>query len=96
MFLDHMRYQRLIVDQTFVSSAALIIYDHILTFRREIEFVWHSPWTYTKVLFLLIRYTALVEASIFTISKFSLNEIVLNMLDFICRPNVLGHVSRIV
>jgi len=33
-----------------------MVYDYLLTIHDEIRLVWFSPWSYTKILFLLVRY----------------------------------------
>ncbi|KAG2014256.1 hypothetical protein CC2G_011091 [Coprinopsis cinerea AmutBmut pab1-1] len=39
----------------------LLVYDYLLTFDLEIEFVWKSRWNAVKVLFLLTRYLPFLE-----------------------------------
>jgi len=63
-FVQYLEDQKHIVDYVYISSSALFFYDYSWTLRREIKFIWHSPWTYTKVLFLLIRYMAFFNAVI--------------------------------
>jgi len=48
--------QRQVADYMNVSAAALITYDYILTLHLEIKFLWSARWTYTTVMFLLVRY----------------------------------------
>jgi len=46
------------------AAFALMIWDHLLTFQREIQLVWRARWTVIKALFLFNRYiTALVIAA---------------------------------
>lgn len=40
----------------YVTSAALFMWDHIVTFQDEVELVWSSHWGAGKVLFLVVRY----------------------------------------
>ncbi|KAF9781697.1 hypothetical protein BJ322DRAFT_1161529 [Thelephora terrestris] len=47
---------RQIVDIVYIVSAAILLYDLILTLHLEISLVWFSRWNYTKVLYLLTRY----------------------------------------
>ncbi|KAH7930293.1 hypothetical protein BV22DRAFT_1125027 [Leucogyrophana mollusca] len=35
---------------------AVVLYDHALTFRREVELIWKRAWSLTTFLFLLTRY----------------------------------------
>ncbi|PIL33856.1 hypothetical protein GSI_03562 [Ganoderma sinense ZZ0214-1] len=45
----------------YMSAAGLIIllYDHLLTFGDEVQYIWSAPATYAKYIFLLNRYTVL-------------------------------------
>jgi len=36
-----------------------VIYDYVLTFSREIDYVWHRPWTWVSTIFVLVRYLGL-------------------------------------
>ena len=38
-------------------------YDLILTLHLEISLVWFSRWNYTKILYLLVRYTPFVATA---------------------------------
>lgn len=42
----------------YLSAAGLVfmLYDHLLTFGDEVEYVWSSRWTLPKGLFLFVRY----------------------------------------
>ena len=37
-------------------SLLLQVYDFLLTIRLEITLLWFTPWSYTKILYLLVRY----------------------------------------
>ncbi|EJC98999.1 uncharacterized protein FOMMEDRAFT_23360 [Fomitiporia mediterranea MF3/22] len=41
-----------------VAGAALLAYDYFLTLDAEIDFVWHSRWSFAKMLFFILRYSA--------------------------------------
>ena len=43
-----------------VSAFAVFYYDFLITFHLEIQLVWRSAWSYTKILFLLSRYIVFV------------------------------------
>ncbi|KAF8119702.1 hypothetical protein EV363DRAFT_1196235 [Boletus edulis] len=43
---------------TFVVITA-VVYDYILTFSREIEYIWCKPWTRVSAMFVVIRYIGL-------------------------------------
>ncbi|KAF8122320.1 hypothetical protein EV363DRAFT_1182945 [Boletus edulis] len=49
-----------------------VVYDYVLTFSREIEYVWCKPWTRVSAMFVVIRYIGLcwVLASALTGSTF--------------------------
>jgi len=59
--IPYVKQQRLVMDYMCVSAAVLFIYDYILTLKLEIKLIWYSPWNYTKVLFLQIRYLTFVD-----------------------------------
>jgi len=48
-------------EYTIVACGALLIYEHFLTFDREIFFVWQSRWSLGKLLFFLNRYSAYID-----------------------------------
>ncbi|KAH7909468.1 hypothetical protein BJ138DRAFT_228479 [Hygrophoropsis aurantiaca] len=39
-----------------LSTCILIIYDHLLTFDQEIEYIWKAPWSLPTVLYVIVRY----------------------------------------
>ncbi|KAH7919945.1 hypothetical protein BV22DRAFT_836506 [Leucogyrophana mollusca] len=39
-----------------LSSAIIIIYDHLITFNQEVEFIWKRPWSLATVIYLIVRY----------------------------------------
>lgn len=51
---------------------ALLFYDYVLTFSREIRCIWHRKFTGATVLFLLNRYIFLVYRILMTVETFSL------------------------
>jgi len=59
--IQYLRHQRLVIDYIFVSAIATFIYDYILMLHLEVKLIWFSRWSYTKVLFLLLRYMPFVE-----------------------------------
>jgi len=36
-----------------------VIYDYVLMFSREMDYVWHRPWTWVSTMFVLVRYLGL-------------------------------------
>ena len=85
VYIIHISYLTLIVPQ---------IYDYFLTLHLEIKFVWLSQWTYTKVLFLLIRYMAFTGAFLFMISELHLTKVTPDVVKQMGRPSILGRTSR--
>jgi len=59
--IQYLKHQRLIIDYVYISATAIFVYDYLLTVHLEIGFIWFSRWSYTKVLFLMIRYMAFVD-----------------------------------
>ncbi|KAF8348525.1 hypothetical protein F5887DRAFT_950459 [Amanita rubescens] len=52
----------------FADTAALsmLVYDYLLTFDLEVNYVWGSRWTFVKLLYLVVRYMPFVTmASVF-------------------------------
>ncbi|KAF8501913.1 hypothetical protein JB92DRAFT_857419 [Gautieria morchelliformis] len=41
------------------AALSFLVYDHILTFDAEKQFVWRSPWSFGKVLFIVSRHFGL-------------------------------------
>jgi len=37
----------------------VMVYDYILTFSTEIEYIWNKPWTRMSTLFVIVRYIGL-------------------------------------
>jgi len=60
IIVDFIRQQRF-ADPFLMSAVALFIYDYGLTLHREIKLIWFSRWSYTKVLFLLVRYMTFAD-----------------------------------
>ncbi|TFY57578.1 hypothetical protein EVG20_g8490 [Dentipellis fragilis] len=44
-----------------LSSLVLLFYDHILTFPDEVELIWRSRWSVSKVIFLMNRYIPYID-----------------------------------
>ncbi|KII95798.1 hypothetical protein PLICRDRAFT_229406 [Plicaturopsis crispa FD-325 SS-3] len=40
---------------TLITLSAAV-YDHVLTFDEEVEFIWRKNWSYSKIIFLVLRY----------------------------------------
>jgi len=59
--LEHVRIQRLFVDYACIAAVALYIYDYFLTIEREINLIWFSSWTYTKIMYIGTRYLPMVS-----------------------------------
>ncbi|KAF8452879.1 hypothetical protein L210DRAFT_2061513 [Boletus edulis BED1] len=46
-------------DYASLIVVTVVVYDYILTFSREIEYVWCKPWTWVSTMFLVVRYIGL-------------------------------------
>jgi len=51
-------------DYVSVVIVTAVIYDYVLVFSREIDYVWHRPWTWVSTIFVLVRYLGLSFAII--------------------------------
>jgi len=56
-----------------LSSSAIIVFDHLITFDQEVEHVWSAPWTIGKTLFLVNRYYTLFVVTFNNYGLFSSN-----------------------
>jgi len=61
ILINYLQHQRTIADYFFIVSPAIMIYDWFLCLSDEVQLVWFSPWSYTKVLFFLVRYLPFVS-----------------------------------
>ncbi|KAF8122281.1 hypothetical protein EV363DRAFT_1182873 [Boletus edulis] len=51
-----------------LATITAVVYDYILTFSREVEYVWCQPWTWVSTMFIVVRYIGLcwiVTAALF-------------------------------
>ncbi|KIJ07006.1 hypothetical protein PAXINDRAFT_19792 [Paxillus involutus ATCC 200175] len=39
-------------------------YDYLLTFSREVEYVWKRPWSWVSTLFIVVRYMGCLSAMV--------------------------------
>ncbi|KAF8135107.1 hypothetical protein EV363DRAFT_1213141 [Boletus edulis] len=58
-----------ILQNNYVTLAILtaVVYDYVLIFSREIEYIWNKPWTWVSTLFIFVRYVGLYNLIIPTI-----------------------------
>jgi len=42
-----------------LAVATAVLYDYILTFSRELDYIWCRPWTWVSTLFVVVRYVGL-------------------------------------
>jgi len=42
-----------------VLTLAAVLYDYVLTFSEEIEYIWMKPWTLVTALFIVVRYAGI-------------------------------------
>ncbi|KAF8428956.1 hypothetical protein L210DRAFT_3116569 [Boletus edulis BED1] len=52
---------QLVVLGNYLTLAAItaVVYDYVLTFSREVEYVWCRPWTWVSTMFIVVRYIGL-------------------------------------
>ncbi|KAH8102028.1 hypothetical protein BXZ70DRAFT_47824 [Cristinia sonorae] len=63
--LDLSRFENLRTETYLdVVSAALLVYDFLLTFHAEVRLIWPSRWNLIKVLFFLTRYLPFIDISL--------------------------------
>ncbi|ESK84396.1 hypothetical protein Moror_10149 [Moniliophthora roreri MCA 2997] len=43
------------------SCLTVLIYDWVITFSHEVDYIWGSRWNIVKVLYLFIRYTSVID-----------------------------------
>jgi len=79
--VQHLNRRKHIADYFYVSSIALLIYEHALSLERERIHIWNSPWTYTKVLYLLSRYLSYVYSA-------AINQLGVNVSSGLCRAMI--------
>jgi len=46
---------------SFIAGAFLLIYDTVMNFSYEVNFVWLKRWSFGKVLYIITRYSAFVD-----------------------------------
>ncbi|KAF8127588.1 hypothetical protein EV363DRAFT_1171890 [Boletus edulis] len=42
-----------------LTVVTVVVYDYLLTFSREIEYIWLRPWTWVSTMFVVVRYIGL-------------------------------------
>ena len=47
----------------------MLLWDHILTFDREVELIWQLPWNLSTILFLFLRYFVPIGLIMITTGK---------------------------
>ncbi|KAH7920900.1 hypothetical protein BV22DRAFT_768771 [Leucogyrophana mollusca] len=52
-----------------VAGYAFLVWDYILTFADEVQYIWMAPWTLSKALFLVNRYGNLATQTFFRIEE---------------------------
>jgi len=45
-----------------VAGIAVVTYDYVLTFPKEVEYIWSKSWTWLSTLFLIVRYVGIYTA----------------------------------
>jgi len=82
----------------YLSAAGVVIlfYDHLLTLGDEVEYIWHSRWSFPKGLFLFIRYLVPIAMIINTYQMSGLSQAVLSdkfCVVWLCTAAYLGLIS---
>ncbi|TEB33534.1 hypothetical protein FA13DRAFT_1571069, partial [Coprinellus micaceus] len=54
----HRRYVQFLVQY---ASITLIYYDFILTFEREVKYIWRRPWSWAMLLVVCCRYSLIAN-----------------------------------
>ncbi|KAF8437079.1 hypothetical protein L210DRAFT_3647405 [Boletus edulis BED1] len=49
-------------NYTSIIIVVAVPYDYILTFSKEVEYVWCRPWTWVSTMFIIVRYMGLLLA----------------------------------
>jgi len=49
-------------DYATIMALSAVGYDYILTFAREVEYIWCRRWTWVSTMFVLVRYLGLCWA----------------------------------
>lgn len=60
-----------IVNLLYVCAASALGYDYILTLEREVSLIWLSPWSSTKILFVLTRYSPIIATCLLLHNHFN-------------------------
>jgi len=63
--------QIIVAKNLFLASLTLIVFDHFLTIRSEVVYVWQRPKTFVLWLFLAIRYYAILALLVVAVGYFS-------------------------
>ncbi|KAF8995823.1 hypothetical protein BDQ17DRAFT_1545022 [Cyathus striatus] len=64
--LEHMQ----IVNYLRAATLAVLVYEYLLTFDLEVDFVWKRDWSIVKILFILTRYLPFFDATIILALQF--------------------------
>ncbi|KAF8995948.1 hypothetical protein BDQ17DRAFT_1545011 [Cyathus striatus] len=59
-----------IVNYLRASTLAVLVYEYLLTFDLEVNFVWKRDWSIVKILFILTRYLPFFDATIILALQF--------------------------
>jgi hypothetical protein len=59
-FIMVLKHQRHFADYVFITALSLWIYDYLLMVYKEVSLMWPAPWSYTKVMFMVVRYLPII------------------------------------
>ncbi|KAF8452883.1 hypothetical protein L210DRAFT_2062598 [Boletus edulis BED1] len=48
-----------LTNYMYLVIVTAVVYDHVLTFAGEVEYIWRRPWTWVSTIFVVIRYIGL-------------------------------------
>ncbi|KLO08322.1 hypothetical protein SCHPADRAFT_1001026 [Schizopora paradoxa] len=59
------------VKYSFLVAVVILFHDTVILFEDEVNFIWSKRWTIGKVLYIVIRYLAFVDASLILFYSFA-------------------------
>ncbi|KAG2111959.1 uncharacterized protein F5147DRAFT_632685 [Suillus discolor] len=76
-----------------VVSSTLVVYDHAITFAQEVTFFWSSSWSLSRILYFMIRYLALAQVCLNSVTRIGVakahNDLVSAILEYTVRLTVM-------
>jgi hypothetical protein len=50
------------------AISTVIVYDWVLTFRKEVELIWRQRWSFMTLLYISVRYVGILYSVIYPLS----------------------------